>query len=117
MTDQRLSPAFASGNVAVITGAASGIGLAAATRLAGAGMRVVLADLPGGALDGAAAHLAASGADVLAVSTDLAERDALGRLADAARDRFGPVSVLMNNAGIGRHPGLPWEDSAALERL
>ncbi len=122
MTDQSMLPAaFAPGNVAVITGAASGIGLAAATRLADAGMRLVLADLGGDALDSAAERVAirtrSGAADVLAVATDVADRAALGRLADETAARFGPVSVLMNNAGIGRNPGSPWEDGAGWKAL
>lgn len=96
-------PAFARGGVAVITGGASGIGLAAARRFARAGMKVCLADLPGAKLDGAKAEVAAlaGGNDaVLAVPTDVSRPEDLQRLKETAFKAFGRVSVLMNNAGI-----------------
>jgi NAD(P)-dependent dehydrogenase (short-subunit alcohol dehydrogenase family) len=112
-------PALAPGRVAVITGAASGIGLAAARRLAGMGMRVVLADREGGAL--AAAGRATGelgGADkVLAVACDVSKPGDLARLADAAYRKFGEVSFLMNNAGVGNNPGKPWENLDAWKAL
>lgn len=96
-------PAFARGGVAVITGGASGIGLAAAKRFAGAGMNVCLADLPGTALTAAQADVAAlagRGATVLAVPTDVSRFEDLQHLKETAFKRFGRVSILMNNAGI-----------------
>jgi NAD(P)-dependent dehydrogenase (short-subunit alcohol dehydrogenase family) len=97
-------PAIAPGNVAVITGAASGIGLAAARRLASLGMRIGLADLPGDALERAAeevAEAARGGPDaVLAVPTDVGRREAVEQLRTRIEDVFGPVALLMNNAGI-----------------
>jgi hypothetical protein len=95
-----MHPAFQKDAVAVVTGAASGIGLAAARRLASLGLRVALADLPGPALDRAAADLAARGAAVLACPTDVADRAALIALADRVEAQLGPVRVLMLNAGI-----------------
>lgn len=86
-------PAIASGGVAVVTGGASGIGFAAARRFRDAGMRVVLADLPGEALERAAAEIGAA-----AVPADVRDRDAVARL-KAEADRIGPVTVLMSNAG------------------
>ncbi|WP_342362205.1 SDR family NAD(P)-dependent oxidoreductase [Terrarubrum flagellatum] len=116
MTDQRSLPAaFAPGDVAVVTGAASGIGLAAARRFAGMGLKIALADLAGATLDKAAKDVASASAngatDVLAVAVDVARRDDLARLANEVKSRFGAVSILMNNAGVGRNPGLPWENS------
>lgn len=115
-----LPPAFSSGNIAVVTGAASGIGRAAARRLTSLGMKVVLADLPGPALDEAAreiASVAQNGSDVLAVATDVASSEEVAALRDQVLARFGAVSVLMNNAGTGRNPGLPWENSAEWKSL
>jgi NAD(P)-dependent dehydrogenase (short-subunit alcohol dehydrogenase family) len=89
-------PAIARGKVAVITGAASGIGLAAAERLAALGMRVVLADADAAALAAAAARL---GGEHLAVVVDVSKRGDVERLKGRAFDEFGEVALLMNNAG------------------
>lgn len=116
-----LSEAFSPGRVAVITGARSGIGLAAARRLASLGMKVVLADLGGRPLDEAAeqvARLAPEGSkSVLAVATDVSRREEVERLRDAVSARFGSVAVLMNNAGVGNDPGLPWENASGWKAL
>jgi NAD(P)-dependent dehydrogenase (short-subunit alcohol dehydrogenase family) len=89
------------GKVVVVTGAASGIGAALAGRFASEGMRVVLADVEVGPLQEAADKLAADGAEVLAVPTDVSRGDDVDRLAEAAAEAFGPVHVLCNNAGVG----------------
>src|SRR4051794_31583819 len=88
------------GRVAVVTGAASGIGLATAHRLADEGMHVVLADIEPGALATAEAAVKAKGVEVLGVVTDVSSPDAVEQLADAAFERFGNVHVLFNNAGV-----------------
>lgn len=100
MTESNFAEVFQAGRVAVITGGASGIGAATAAFCAARGMSVVLADLPGAALDTAAARLAAaSAAPVLAIPTDVSNRAAVSGLKDAAYARFGRVDFLMNNAG------------------
>ena len=88
------------GGVAVVTGAASGIGRAVAAAFAAEGMRVVMADIERESLDVAAAEIAATGAEVLAVPTDVRTFDAIQALADATIERFGTVDVVHNNAGV-----------------
>jgi NAD(P)-dependent dehydrogenase (short-subunit alcohol dehydrogenase family) len=97
------------GKVAVVTGAASGIGQALADRFAREGMRVVLADVEPEPLDRAAAALADEfGADaVLAVLTDVRDELAVDALAAATFERFGTAHVVCNNAGVGVG-GLAW---------
>lgn len=92
--------AIRSGNVAVVTGGASGIGLEAARRLGGLGMRVCIADLAGKKLDQAAAELRDAGIEVLAAPTDVSDPDQLRALEKRVTGELGPVSVLMNNAGM-----------------
>ena len=99
--------------VAVVTGAASGIGWALANRLAAEGMKVVLADLDGGALATAERELVASGVRVLAVPTDVARAADVEALARRAVDTFGAVHVLCNNAGVAGRPAPIWEQSVA----
>ena len=90
--------AFASGNVAIITGGASGIGFAAAKRFVGMGLKVCIADLPGDGLHQAVTQI--SPRDAMAVPCDVGKPEDLHRLETAVRDRFGRVDILMNNAGI-----------------
>lgn len=96
-------PALKSGHVAVVTGAASGIGLAAAEAFAQAGLSVVLADRDEARLSEARNSVAAKardGAEVLAVVVDVANLASLESLRDTVVGRLGRVHVLMNNAGI-----------------
>lgn len=92
-------PALAPGNVAVVTGAAGGIGLAAARRFLDLGMRVCLADRDDARLAEAIGGLAH--ADVATAAVDVSDRASVDGLAATVAERFGAVSVLMNNAGIG----------------
>ncbi len=99
--------AVSEGGLAVVTGAASGVGLAAAVRFAEAGLGVILADLPGAALEKATEKVrraARSGVDVFAVPTDVSDMVQVEALADKAFGT-GPVAVLMNNAGISLPTG------------
>jgi len=100
------------GKVAVVTGAASGIGRALADRFAAAGMKVVLADVERDALERARAEIAAGGATALAVQTDVSRADAVEALARATLDAFGAVHVVCNNAGVAIG-GPAWEMTLA----
>ncbi|MCV6584716.1 MAG: SDR family NAD(P)-dependent oxidoreductase [Marinibacterium sp.] len=109
MTKGYYSDAVARGGVAVVTGAASGVGLAAAQRFAASGLGVLLADLPGDALMAAADSvraLAPASAVVEPVPCDVAQDADVSALADRAFD-LGEVAVLMNNAGVAR-PTTAW---------
>lgn len=86
--------------VAVITGAASGIGRALAQRAVQEGMKVVLADIEEGALRVTAAALQAQGATVLSVRTNVAQAEEVAALAQQTLDTFGAVHLLFNNAGV-----------------
>ena len=88
--------AISPGKLAVVTGAASGIGLAAAKRFAAAGMRVCLVDRAESVVSAAAAV----GGEAMPFTVDVADRAEVEGLANEVRRRFGPVSVLMNNAGV-----------------
>jgi NAD(P)-dependent dehydrogenase (short-subunit alcohol dehydrogenase family) len=104
-----LHPALAAGRAAVITGAASGIGLAVAEKLATMGMKVCLSDIEEAALEKAAASVSKSAraaGDVIFVPADVSKTEDVGRLKDRAYAEFGEVSFLMNNAGIGGGGGL-----------
>src|SRR5438874_185332 len=88
------------GRVAVVTGAASGMGRAFADRFAQAGMKVVLADVEQKALDGAVTAMRQREFDVLGVVTDVSSAQAIEALAVKALDAYGKVHVVCNNAGV-----------------
>ena len=90
-------PALAPGNVAVITGGASGIGLATGRRLAAMGLAVVLVDRDEARVRDAASEI---GGDASGLATDVADAGAVAALARLVADRHGPVSFLMNNAAV-----------------
>src|SRR5262245_13742651 len=96
-----------SGTVAVVTGAASGIGLALADAFAATGCSVVLADVETAALESARRRIAGAGVDTLAVPTDVSKREQVEALAAQTIERFGHVNVLCNNAGVAGG-GDPW---------
>src|SRR5471032_3274490 len=97
-------PAMSPNHVAVITGGASGIGLAAAMRFASLGMKVCIADIGGSRLHEAETKLssAASGGagDVMAAAVDVSRVEDVAGLQAAVQKRFGGADILMNNAGI-----------------
>jgi len=100
------------GKTAVVTGAASGIGLAMAELFSHEGMNVVLADVERNALDRTVTRLQADGRRVIGVVTDVADSDSVQALADAAWQAFDKVHLLCNNAGVFVG-GATWESSEA----
>jgi NAD(P)-dependent dehydrogenase (short-subunit alcohol dehydrogenase family) len=110
--------AFASGNVAVVTGAADGIGLAASKKFASLGMRVCMADIDSDKLEQAAADVStgAGSSETIAIRTDVSQLDELQRLRDQTFEAYGQVDVLMNNAGIGR-PTDSWTEYKNWEQV
>ncbi len=89
------------GKVAVVTGAASGIGRAMADRFAAEGMKVVLADIEEPALEAAVAELRQQERDVIGVRADTSSYESVQDLAQRTLDEFGGVHILCNNAGVG----------------
>ncbi len=96
------------GKVAVVTGAASGIGRALAKRFGREGMKLVLADVETAALEGVSRELAAAGVPSVAVRTDVSSADSVQALAERTLDAFGAAHVVCNNAGVFAG-GLSWE--------
>lgn len=94
--------------VAVVTGAASGIGRGMAQSFAAAGMKVVLSDVEQGRLEVTFKELEASGADVHAVVCDVSRPEQVSALAEESLSRYGAVHVLCNNAGVGTEARPSW---------
>jgi NAD(P)-dependent dehydrogenase (short-subunit alcohol dehydrogenase family) len=99
------------GKVAVVTGAASGIGLGLAERFAREGMKVVMSDIDAGALDVAVQALRHAELDVLGVVSDVAKPESVDELARTALDAFGKVHVVCNNAGVLNSASTLWDAS------
>jgi NAD(P)-dependent dehydrogenase (short-subunit alcohol dehydrogenase family) len=97
--------------VAVVTGAASGMGRAFAERFAAEGMKVVLADIEEPALNTAVTELKHKEYDVLGVLTDVSKQDSVADLARQAIDAYGKVHVVCNNAGVAGERGMIWEET------
>ncbi|CCM05741.1 uncharacterized protein FIBRA_07973 [Fibroporia radiculosa] len=109
-SDMSVHPVIHEGRVAVITGAASGIGRAAAVELAKIGLKIAIADVSADALRETGVEVAkiVGDANVLVVPTDVSKLDDVVRLRDRVYEAWGEVGVLMNNAGIGP-TGTSWE--------
>lgn len=119
MTHQFQRDVVIDGNAAVITGGASGIGRAAAQRFLAGGMNVVIGDRDADKLGETELELAAQSNPerIRSFVCDVSRDDAMVELARFAKEAFGDVSVLMNNAGAGLNPGKPWENLAAWKEL
>ncbi|MBT4642783.1 MAG: SDR family NAD(P)-dependent oxidoreductase [Deltaproteobacteria bacterium] len=97
------------GKIAVVTGAASGIGKALVETFVDAGMKVVLADIEKDKLEKTARTLKNAGADVISVTMDVSQADQVEALAQKTIDTYGKVHVLCNNAGVGYGGPNSWE--------
>jgi len=98
------------GKTAVVTGAGSGMGKAFALRFAAEGMNVVIGDIQDDALSATVSEISARGTPVLGLHTDVSSPVSVAALADAAEERFGPIHVACNNAGVeGYLDGPIWE--------
>ncbi len=104
------------GNVAVITGGASGIGLAAAKAYAEKGMRIAIIDRDQNTLNDAEALLRLINEDILAVACDVSDKAAVEVMRDTVFEHFGAIHCLMNNAGAGLPTTAPWKDFENLEK-
>lgn len=101
---------------AVITGGASGIGLAIAARLGSHGARIVLADLPGDRLDAALDQLRTAGVDAQGLACDVADLTQVEAMADRAVAVLGQIDLVLNNAGVGGPRGKLWQVDPAVAR-
>ena len=116
MVEKFQREAIKAGHSAVITGGASGIGLAAAHRLAVLGMHILIADRDEDKLEAAVQSLRQSrpsgSGEIHFMVCDVSEQDQVEKLADFAADKFGDISLLMNNAGVSiMDAGKPWENA------
>ncbi|MEM8827254.1 MAG: SDR family NAD(P)-dependent oxidoreductase, partial [Pseudomonadota bacterium] len=101
------------GRVAVVTGAASGIGLGIATALAQAGVKVMMSDIDADALQRVVSELQATNADVDSVVTDVSLKPEIQAMADRTLERYGKVHILVSNAGVGGGAGYRrWTDAS-----
>ena len=98
-----------SDKVAVVTGAASGIGYAIAERLSQAGARVVVADRDEESAIAAAERLGADGGEAVSVRTDVTRLEDIGAMVERTLESFGQVDILVNNAGINGRNAPLWE--------
>lgn len=105
------------GRVAVITGAASGVGLAIGRRLAGQGHRVALLDLDGDAAEQAAEDLRGSGAQALGAKVDVADRGAVDEAIQRARDELGPIEIMVTSAGLDEFAAFTDISTAQWDRM
>jgi 3-oxoacyl-[acyl-carrier protein] reductase len=96
------------GQVAIVTGAARGIGERVARFLADDGAAVVVVDIDGPGSERVAESLASGGSSSMAIALDVADADGARRMAAVVLDRLGRIDILVNNAGIDAPEGLPW---------
>jgi NAD(P)-dependent dehydrogenase (short-subunit alcohol dehydrogenase family) len=99
------------GKVAVVTGAASGMGRAFAERFAAEGMKVVLADVEEPVLETAVRELQHKEYDVLGVHSDVSKQESVETLARRAIEAYGKINIVCNNAGVGGERGMIWEET------
>jgi NAD(P)-dependent dehydrogenase (short-subunit alcohol dehydrogenase family) len=105
------------GSVAIVTGAAGGIGCWLAAGLGAAGASVLVTDIEGSGLDELEASLRAAGVDASALQADLADEDALDRIVYTAAQRFGAVHVLVNNAAVNKRMPILEIDGDTWDRI
>ncbi|WP_432013610.1 SDR family NAD(P)-dependent oxidoreductase [Streptomyces cucumeris] len=105
------------GKVALVTGAASGMGAAAIAVLAEEGASVIAGDVDKAKLDGVVAELTSEGLAVTAIELDVADPEGWASAVRVAEETYGPLSILVNNAGIYRTPGVEETDQAVWDQV